>query len=234
MSPSVSMVSNNGSTSGNVLATLNVCENVVTTSVINVRKPKRNGISDSPSNKTRVRAKPLASGDFSTGTSTARNRVASGSATRADSYRFEGSCRSAATTNSRDTGEKTRPATSAPDAIPVVLPHAQGNLLTPIHQKAGGAAIGRMETQNSNLRAKNSRVPRMIPKLPPTNVEVAAPAAANVNVCANEDQSVATLCSEKFASRKINGAAVTARRNPIGKIARIDDDRVAIPITSPG
>jgi hypothetical protein len=74
----------------------------------------------------------------------------------------------------------------------------------------------------------------MIPKVPPTNVEVAAPPTANANVWANEDHSVARLCSEKCARRKISGAAVTARSNPIGKIARIDDDRVAIPITSPG
>ena len=56
-----STAATNGTITGTVLAASNVCENVVTTSVIDVRKPKRNGISDSPSSRMAVRRKPASS-----------------------------------------------------------------------------------------------------------------------------------------------------------------------------
>src|SRR5262249_56647114 len=117
--------------------------------------------------------------------------------------------------------------------IRAAFPQAEVTRVAQSHKTAGGAAMGRPDTANNILRRKNSRVARMTPKIAPATVEVAAPAVANINVGANEDHSVPTISTEECAKRKTKGAAVTARSNPMGTTARIDENCPAIRITSP-
>ena len=114
---------------------------------------------------------------------------------------------------------------------PLVFPHADVTRVAPIHQNAGGAAIGTIDNAISTRRPGKVRKLETMPSAPPVVVAIAAPPMANPSVRPNEDHSIAKPAPEMCLSRKTSGTDVNPRSSPIGRATTLEVHRLLVGIT---